>query len=454
MQLNCDCSARWLKIPHNWRRGNYDSVAMAKHGSVCEYDHSTEDWDSYTERLEQYFMANDVEDASKKRAVLLSACGATTYGLIRSLVAPKKVTEFSYSAIVEKVKVHHSPRPSAIVQRFKFNMRQRQKGESVSDYVAALRKLTEFCEFGETLEDMLRDRLVCRINDSRIQHRLLAESKLTFKKALEIAQAMELADRDAKDLQASSSASHEQVHKVLHRTHQDSKSPRNANGKDSRSNCYRCGGKHSATVCKFKAEKCHACGKLGHIAKLCRARMSSSKPHSSKRQDMPRREQTLNVQEYTLCQASDQNTAPIRTAIKINHRDVQMEVDTGASVSVMSETTWKKLQGVCWRSSLSQTSERLRTYTGEDIPVLGQALVAVQSGNQTAQLPILVVAGNGPSLLGRNWLTQLRSDWKEIHHTSAKMTLQDVLAKHAVVFSYQLGKIVGVKAKLYVKKDV
>ena len=106
---------------------------MAKHSAVCEYDHTTEDWESYTERLEQYFMANDVEDATKKRAVLLSVCGATTYGLIRSLVAPKKVMEFPYSAIVEKVKAHYSPRPSAIVQRFKFNMRQSQKGESVSE---------------------------------------------------------------------------------------------------------------------------------------------------------------------------------------------------------------------------------------------------------------------------------------------------------------------------------
>ena len=72
-------------------------------------------------------MANDVEDAHKKRAFQFSSCGATTYGLIRSLVAPKQVTEFSHSAIVEKVKAHHSARPFAIVQHFKFNMPRRQK---------------------------------------------------------------------------------------------------------------------------------------------------------------------------------------------------------------------------------------------------------------------------------------------------------------------------------------
>ena len=159
---------------------------------------------------------------------------------------------------------------------------------------------------------------------------------------------------------------------------------------------------------------------------------------------MPKREQTLNVQEYTLFQASDQSTAPIRTTIKINQRELQMEVDTGASVSLVSEATWKELQGANWRASLNQTSVRLRTYTGEDIPVLGQACVAVQSGDRAAQLPILVVAGNGPSLLGHNWFTQLRLDWKEIHHMSGRTNVQDILDKHSLVFSFQLEKIVRV----------
>lgn len=54
----------------------------------------------------------------------------------------------------------------------------------------------------EKLTEMLRDRLVCGINDDRIQRRLLAESELTFEKALKIAQALETANKDVKDLQA------------------------------------------------------------------------------------------------------------------------------------------------------------------------------------------------------------------------------------------------------------
>ena len=91
--------------------------------------------------------------------------------------------------------------PSVIVQRFNFHTRACKSGENVSTYVSELRKLSEYCNFGDTLEDMLRDRLVCGINDKRVQRRLLAEPGLTFAKALELAQAVETAESNAKQLE-------------------------------------------------------------------------------------------------------------------------------------------------------------------------------------------------------------------------------------------------------------
>ena len=71
---------------------------------------------------------------------------------------------------------HFNPKPSSIAQRFRFNSCIRKEGESVAEFVAQLRQLSEHCQFGDTLNDMLRDRIVCGINDQRIQRRLLAES--------------------------------------------------------------------------------------------------------------------------------------------------------------------------------------------------------------------------------------------------------------------------------------
>ena len=165
--------------------------AMALIGKIEEYD-KKESWTEYTERLEQYmyFAANEITDRDKKRAVLLSVCRVKTYKPIKNLVNPRKPTDKSFEELVNLVKNHLNPRPSSIPYRCKFNSRFRQQGETVQQYVAELRNLSEHCEFGDQLEKMLRDRLVCAVNDERIQRRLLAKSQLEFKKAMELATAM------------------------------------------------------------------------------------------------------------------------------------------------------------------------------------------------------------------------------------------------------------------------
>ena len=88
------------------------------------------------------------------------------------------------------------------MQRYKFNSRNQKPDELISTYVAELRMLTEFCDFGESINDMLRDKFASGLHNTRTQHRLLAEKALTFAKAQEIAQAMELADKDVQSLQS------------------------------------------------------------------------------------------------------------------------------------------------------------------------------------------------------------------------------------------------------------
>ena len=58
--------------------------------------------------------------------------------------------------------------------------------------MAELTKLSEFCVFGDTLDVMLRDRLVCGLRNQKLQQRLLAESNLTFTKAFELQRQQEL----------------------------------------------------------------------------------------------------------------------------------------------------------------------------------------------------------------------------------------------------------------------
>ena len=143
---------------------------------------------------------HQLREAEKQHVILSSVCGAATYKLIRSLLYPDKPTLESFDEITKLVKDHHQPTPVESVLRFNFNMRK-QKGETIAEYVTELRRLSEHCNFGEELDEMLHDRLMCGTCDKRIRHRLLAETKkLTFQELLQLAQAIESADDNSKDL--------------------------------------------------------------------------------------------------------------------------------------------------------------------------------------------------------------------------------------------------------------
>ncbi len=55
-------------------------------GQIGEFDRSCETFKCYSERIAQYFIANDIKD-EKKVAVFLSVMGSQTYGLLKNLLA-------------------------------------------------------------------------------------------------------------------------------------------------------------------------------------------------------------------------------------------------------------------------------------------------------------------------------------------------------------------------------
>ena len=74
---------------------------MAMHGTVSQFNPAKDGWTTYIKHLNHYFITNDVDSEDKKRSILLSACGSSTYKLIQSLVEPGKLDMMPYANIVK-----------------------------------------------------------------------------------------------------------------------------------------------------------------------------------------------------------------------------------------------------------------------------------------------------------------------------------------------------------------
>ncbi|CAG2214143.1 unnamed protein product [Mytilus edulis] len=395
---------------------------MPTYGKLDSFDES-EDWTQYVERMEHYFNANEIDEEDQKRDIFLSVCGKNTYKLIRDLLAPAKPGTKSLADLTKLVKDHRDPVPSEIIQRFKFNSRTRHSDESVRTFIAALRSLTEHCNYGDTLNAMLRDRLVVGIKSDRIQRRLLAEPNLTFEKALEIATAMETAEKNAQDIPSE-----------------------NNSGNSKQGDCYRCGGNHLAAECRFKDAKCHSCKKKGHIAKKCRNKSANGNLSENHREFKSRFKPRAHFMEqdessesenevYSVFHFGNKSNEAYKVQINVNECEIAMEIDTGASVSIMSEDTYKEYKS---KFRIEPTSAKLRTYMGEQIPVIG-------------------LKRKGPNLLGRDWLNKLQLDWKDIFSVvgsdNQSSDLNVILEANKEVFKDELGTVKGMKAKIYVDES-
>ena len=81
---------------------------------------------NYIERVEQYFLANDVDD-EKKVPVLLTVIGGKTYSLLRTLTSTDKPSTKSFEEIVAILQGHLSPKPLLIAERFRFRSTKRRR---------------------------------------------------------------------------------------------------------------------------------------------------------------------------------------------------------------------------------------------------------------------------------------------------------------------------------------
>ena len=240
-----------------------------------------------------------------------------------------------------------------------------------------LKELARSCDFGEALEDMLRDRLVCGTHSDPIRNRLLSERDFTFQRALELSLSIESALAASKELSQKGQTVN-MVGKPIRKY-----SPR-------KQVCWRCGGPHAADCCWFKTEFCHICGEKGHTSRRCARKKSqksfertsksgtqgSYKPGQSPLKSSKKGIQSKKahmVEEYESYESgSDKesiwalnhvgsNREAILVKVNIEGKEIPLELDTGSNVSIMPSNMYN--EQFC-HLELEHTSAEFEGYFG------------------------------------------------------------------------------------------
>ncbi|XP_032071928.1 uncharacterized protein K02A2.6-like [Thamnophis elegans] len=374
-----------------------------------------------------------------------------------------------------KLTSHYAPSPSKIARRHAFHQRSQAEGESVSAYVAALRSAALHCEFRD-LDKALLDRLVCGLRDLKLQKRLLTKTDLSFQTAFDEVRASEMAAASLATIAKSRSATaaqpantfntptglldsesedseYENSEEDINRLHEANKKSVPQRKGDPKSACVGCGGNHERAECRFRQALCQRCGRKGHIARVCRAAQPmSSSEFQTDRSRQPRNRNSGPKKARMDCHAILRNATQdlschqlqkkIQLTVTVEGKPCEMELDTGSTTSIVSWSTVKRLLPQLSKRQLQDCNLTLRDYQGNLIPVIGTRKVRVQFKGFDGWLPLIIVEGRLPSLLGLDWFQSLGLQISGIHHLS-ESALDCLVAEFPAVFDGSLGKYTG-----------
>ncbi|UYV83182.1 hypothetical protein LAZ67_23000087 [Cordylochernes scorpioides] len=394
-----------------------------------EYNEETETFETFYERLEQFLILEEAGD-EKKKAYLLTLMGSKTYGVLKNLCSPILPKDKTFDNLIDILKRHFSPKRSIVVERFIFFKRMQLKEESISDYLVEIKRLASSCNFGNFLEDSLRDKMVCGLYNAKIQNRILSEGDISLAKVIEIALSMEAAEKNTKLFHL------EQGEDCVDKLRMERKVESNfQNGK-----CKHCGKQHKE-LCRFKEAICFKCNKKGHIASICWSSRRNLRQHQNQpgnihqigdqeeEEEYVQKIISVTIPEYKINFAS--SDPPYLMELKVEGNFIKFEMDTGSGLTLISEKDFKNsLQHL----KLEKASIIVRTYDGTVVPILGKINVKVECQDITYKLRALVVKGEKRALMGREWINRLKLGCFAVKHMPVENTIEEILKENQALF--------------------
>ena len=145
---------------------------------------------------------------------------------------------------------------------------------------------------------------------------------------------------------------------------------------------------HVSAKCRQKWAMGYSCGDVCHSQAVCKSKPFQDSPQTTCQQQHPVRQVMVGEEACHLFTLPSAQTKPWNDAMEINIVPLEIEVDTGASLSIVAKETYQ-----ChWsQRELEQSQLRLRTFSGEPLEVMGSLPVVVQHSCQEARLSLVIV---------------------------------------------------------------
>uniref|UniRef100_A0A1B0DRG4 CCHC-type domain-containing protein n=1 Tax=Phlebotomus papatasi TaxID=29031 RepID=A0A1B0DRG4_PHLPP len=416
--------------------------------------------------METIFNLYKISEDTMKKEWIIFYLNLESYDQLCNIITPREPKDLSYNELIQILEDYYDPKPLEIVENVNFRKRIQKEGESMDDFMAALRGLTKYCNLGcnscDNLNKSLRNQFVFGLWDKDVQKRLLEKKDLSLERALEIAKSMESSEKGKEDMTAKATKQDTlqleatDVHKIQPNEQKENK-------KEVR--CYRCGMKnHLANNCFHENSTCNQCGQTGHLQRVCKqknTKKSETKAAEKKIQRVNEVDDILHVEEIV--------EPKVYLKFKfINNKSVsdfvKFEVDSGSGISIAG---LKYKDDFFPDETIIPTKKEFLHYGGGKIAVVGFIRVSALIGKRVLRNVNLYFTEDRlrPPLLGREWIKRAKwVNWNKVlldirqieaqeSQVDKTKLVSELKKDFKRVFEKTTGKIEGMQAELKLQEN-
>ena len=439
-------------------------------------------WDKWQKSFQYFLDASGITNYKRKKAMLLHMAGPETQEVFDTLTPAND----TYDKALEALTSHFSVKKNVPFERNVFHQTKQKAGESVKQFVTRLRKLTASCEYGDQTEDQIRDQVIATCSSTGLRKKLLTEPDLTLAKVIEIAQVMETAHHQVKEIEAkheqpflqtpSAQNDEDYLNFLRWKNAQHQKTSFRKGQEKFQKSCWRCGAKgHYSSECRRSKDVfCEKCKKKGRFTKMCRSKgKTDTLTEEKQKRKSANKDQTSHKthQEAPSDNISDENDvymfhieSKLKSAlhpIKIGTQKVNLLIDSGSTLNILDEPHFYQLNPP---PVLHMSNAKIFPYQAqEQLKILGTFKAHISSNDRTIVARFHVVRGKGGAILGKETAEKLdllrvgpvSKDAFPVNtlssNTATPLTM-DILERNATLFS-GTGKLKNFQLKLHINPD-
>lgn len=443
-----------------------------------------DDFIIHEEMLSQLFLIKEVKDDEIKRAHLLTSLSIEVFKLLKNMCAPVIPSKIEYKELVAILKKQFVKNTVIYRERRKFYEACHNNGESLREFYNKIKSLAVNCEFGNQLDDILKDKFICSMKVGPIYDRVCEEETNTpLSSILELVYKREITEEE------------NQCHVVMKQKSYKAKYNK-VSCADDVPKCNACGRiNHDFKRCKYRNFVCRRCNTKGHLERVCEESKNKNQMENNRRRSFNKKTENNHfvTEDQNIVEEGDEeegaeslslfhledltdgeldlsekgknmfhdindinfnyfsincfsnsfkvDSGSFTASLNIDGIPLDFEIDTGSAISAIP------LNLYCKRfrhHKLNEFTPKLKAYDGSIIDTKGTFTMSIENKGKISNVSFVVIDSKSKPLLGRDILRLLGFEMR-MNSIDVDCELKKIGLENSELFRKNLGEFKGDK---------